>query len=185
LLQPQRGILRQKLLVNKLARTLLPAVAISAQRIEQSLGNRSFDFRCTACGICCQGRGSVYFSRPEMAQVARFLKYGRARWKALKEKLIQSEQAGLLIHSAGQSCLFLVNKKCAIYPVRPLQCKSYPFWPSNFQSKASLGELREECPGSLKGSGAFFSLQQVQQKILRTQSLFQAQQTAGGRKVSL
>ena len=43
-------------------------------------------------------------------------------------------------------CVFFdrASKRCAIYPVRPLQCRTYPFW-DHF--KENEEELRRECPG--------------------------------------
>ncbi len=47
---------------------------------------------------------------------------------------------------SGSECIFLENKKCSIYSVRPTQCRTYPFWPSimsesewNLESKLCEG----------------------------------------------
>lgn len=42
-------------------------------------------------------------------------------------------------------CVFLLPEKgCLIYPVRPIQCRTFPFW--NYY-KTNDGELFDECPG--------------------------------------
>jgi len=42
-------------------------------------------------------------------------------------------------------CIFLDSRaRCTIYPVRPLQCRQFPFW-SHF--KKDISGLKEECPG--------------------------------------
>ncbi len=44
------------------------------------------------------------------------------------------------------ACIFFDEKKerCGIYPVRPSQCRTFPFWE---QFKQNEKEVREECPG--------------------------------------
>jgi len=42
-------------------------------------------------------------------------------------------------------CVFLDSRaRCTIYPVRPLQCRQFPFWP---HLKRDISGLKEECPG--------------------------------------
>ncbi|MBF0259002.1 MAG: YkgJ family cysteine cluster protein [Desulfamplus sp.] len=45
----------------------------------------------------------------------------------------------------GFRCIFLDNAhKCSIYPARPLQCRTFPFW-NHFKTDMKL--LIQECPG--------------------------------------
>jgi Fe-S-cluster containining protein len=48
------------------------------------------------------------------------------------------------------SCVFY-SQGCGIYPVRPLQCASYPFWFSNLRSETRWRALRRGCPGIDQG----------------------------------
>ena len=48
-------------------------------------------------------------------------------------------------------CEFLTDKGCSIYEVRPLQCRTYPFWPHVFDDKALFEEEKKACPGLGKG----------------------------------
>jgi len=45
-----------------------------------------------------------------------------------------------------RACIFFNESKeqCMIYPVRPLQCRTFPFWE---QFKNNEKEVRDECPG--------------------------------------
>ena len=61
-----------------------------------------------------------------------FKAYGRI---SLKEK------------KPSYDCIFFKDKKCLIYPVRPFQCISFPFWPPNLASKQSWEDLKTNCPG--------------------------------------
>ena len=44
------------------------------------------------------------------------------------------------------ACIFFdeTKERCGIYPVRPSQCRTFPFWE---QFKQNEKEAREECPG--------------------------------------
>lgn len=43
--------------------------------------------------------------------------------------------------------------RCAIYTVRPAQCRTWPFWPENLSSRADWRSAGERCPG-IDGPGA-------------------------------
>lgn len=43
------------------------------------------------------------------------------------------------------------SKGCAIYNVRPMQCRSWPFWPSNLQGPDDWNTAAKKCPGINKG----------------------------------
>lgn len=53
----------------------------------------------------------------------------------------------------GPECLFL-NKKnqCDVYQGRPIQCRTWPFWPENLTPKAWAKNVASYCPGVGKGS---------------------------------
>jgi len=47
-------------------------------------------------------------------------------------------------------CVFLREGRetaCAIYPVRPERCRSWPFWPELLASREELREATRLCPG--------------------------------------
>jgi Fe-S-cluster containining protein len=57
----------------------------------------------------------------------------------------------LLKDNFDAGCCFLENNYCQIYPVRPLQCRTYPFWPENLKSHYRWKQLIPLCPGIGKG----------------------------------
>jgi hypothetical protein len=63
---------------------------------------------------------------------------------------------------ANGDCTFFDGKSrgCTIYPVRPRQCRTWPFWNSNLESPESWAEVRQVCPGA--GKGNFFSLKEIE-----------------------
>ena len=55
-----------------------------------------------------------------------------------------------LVEKPNLDCVFWDNG-CTIYPVRPTQCRTYPFWPENVESKEEWEAEDERCPGIGKG----------------------------------
>ena len=47
-------------------------------------------------------------------------------------------------------CIYYENG-CSIYPVRPLQCRTFPFWPEYLRSPESWDEAARRCPGVNQG----------------------------------
>ncbi len=106
---------------------------------------------CEACaGNCCTGEsGYVWVSVQKIPQMAAFLGIGTDEFVdrylqkvgyryTLREKRVGGEY----------DCIFFDRdrRRCTIYPVRPLQCRTFPFWD---YFKDHEEELRNECPGIL------------------------------------
>jgi len=56
----------------------------------------------------------------------------------------------------GQDCVFLERpaaggRRCAVYEVRPAQCRTWPFWRENLASAAAWGRAAANCPGMNRG----------------------------------
>jgi Fe-S-cluster containining protein len=57
-----------------------------------------------------------------------------------------------LREKANGDCVFYDRAKgCTIYPVRPEQCQTWPFWESNVVTPDAWRQTCEICPGSGKG----------------------------------
>ena len=54
---------------------------------------------------------------------------------------------------ANGDCIFLdgASRRCSIYPVRPAQCRTWPFWNSNLESPEAWREAQSGCPGMGRG----------------------------------
>lgn len=48
-------------------------------------------------------------------------------------------------------CHFLTAGGCSIHPVKPTQCRLFPFWPELVESRAAWRETGRSCPGIGKG----------------------------------
>jgi len=114
-------------------------------------------FECRRCGACCTGApGSVLVRIHEIHGIARYLKIDTQR---LIEDYLCPFGGGYSIQErADGRCLFY-DDGCAIYPVRPLQCKTFPFWFELLRSPKRWHKMVEECPGI--GSGLLYSKDEI------------------------
>ncbi|MFH1674395.1 MAG: YkgJ family cysteine cluster protein [Pseudomonadota bacterium] len=113
-----------------------------------------FDFSfdpsgCEGCpGYCCCGEsGNVWVSQNEILQICSFLQtnivdYIRTYLNRIGNRFSIKER----FTEQGFECVFFEcsKKQCSIYPVRPLQCRQYPFW-EHF--KEHKDQVIKECPG--------------------------------------
>ncbi|MDR1614841.1 MAG: YkgJ family cysteine cluster protein [Campylobacteraceae bacterium] len=104
---------------------------------------------CSACkGRCCTGKsGYIWVKKEEIAAIASFLQVKEEEFilqYLLKIKFRYTLKE--IPFENGFACiLFDANTNgCKAYEVRPLQCKSFPFW-ENYNQK----ELEDECIGIL------------------------------------
>ena len=113
-------------------------------------------FECQACGNCCSGpdHGYIWVTKPEINFIARFLKIPVPE---LKKKFLKRYTLKFSIIEADTTndCIFLQNKPgkktCKIYPVRPNQCRTWPFWPINLSGPDKWNQATVKCPGINRG----------------------------------
>jgi Fe-S-cluster containining protein len=113
-------------------------------------------FTCTQCGNCCSGDpGYVWATKDEIKGIAKFLGNGN-QWLD-KAHLRRVGTRYSLTEKANGDCVFLKREAgkalCTIYPVRPLQCRTWPFWTENLRSEAVWQSIHERvCPGMNHGA---------------------------------
>jgi hypothetical protein len=122
-------------------------------------------FECTGCGRCCAGRGDyvVEVSRPEQRRIQRHL---GVSWPWFRRRyLLRFDAETESLAMPGGRCVFLgADRRCRIYAARPLQCRTYPFWPELMSARAWRLEARR-CEGI--GRGAVVPLARVRQALAR------------------
>ena len=118
-------------------------------------------FSCMQCGNCCTGApGYVWVSREEIRRIADFL--GRDDEWLPKDQLRRIGFKYSLTEKANGDCIFLQSigngkRGCGIYSVRPLQCRTWPFWSSNLRYASAWAEAGETCPGLNNGKNHDFA----------------------------
>ena len=101
---------------------------------------------CDSCeGRCCTGEsGYIWLTNSERKTIAEHLGLDEARFiqDYLRKEGYKYSIKEVLIEGS-YNCVFY-DKGCGIYDVRPLQCRTYPFWD---YFKTNTKELVKECPG--------------------------------------
>ena len=102
------------------------------------------------CGRCCGGApGYVWVSREERADIARFLELSRQDFERRYCRRVFTRVS--LRERANGDCYLLQDGRCRVYPVRPPQCRSFPFWKDILASPADWGSAGRRCPGIGQG----------------------------------
>ena len=101
-------------------------------------------FKCTKCGDCCKGYGGTYVGEKEIKAIAKFLHIESRR---LVDRYCQVSGSRLVLAQAeNQYCVFWEGT-CAIHPVKPHMCKSWPFIPSVLVDIKNWQVMAGSCPG--------------------------------------
>ena len=147
--------------------------SVSLHQVESSLDGDQFRFGCTGCGKCCEGPGVIYFTADDLKNIQNELKLNEEEWRILRSRLVQREKNNLYLHQTDTACIFLTKDGlCSIYNVRPLQCRTYPFWTSVFESRASYQSFKEFCPGVDSDDAVEFDLQTIVTEVNKTEHQF-------------
>lgn len=123
-------------------------------------------FACTQCGNCCTGTpGYVWFNDDEARAMADYLKI---KPQTFRQRYAHTINGRWSLNEQqtphGYDCVFLDRDDqdkalCRIYPVRPTQCRTWPFWPENLNRPADWQRAAKTCPGI--DQGKLYTLQQI------------------------
>ena len=136
-------------------------------------------FTCTECGNCCTGGpGYVWISPDEIDRLAKHLKLSRketlqAYCRRIGGRISLKETR---TPQDNYDCIFLreipptpaerrrgqrlPKRICSIYSVRPLQCRTWPFWHGNLYDKEAWNRAATRCPGL--NTGRHYTQQQIE-----------------------
>ena len=111
-------------------------------------------FSCVRCGACC-GRepGTVRFTGSELRKMAGALEVTEEQFT----RIYIWHKYGIpsLREQPNYDCVFLKNTGgcpgCQIYPFRPSQCRTFPFWPEILDDKSTWDWYARSCPGMNNG----------------------------------
>jgi len=122
-------------------------------------------FECMHCGACCSGprSGYIWVTKTEIEFIADFLKepIEQVRRKYIRRVGFRTT---IIEQPDSKDCIFLRRIKdrpvCMIYPVRPNQCRTWPFWSENLKSPADWNSANKKCPGVNRGRR--YSFEQIE-----------------------
>ncbi|MBN2406271.1 MAG: YkgJ family cysteine cluster protein [Elusimicrobia bacterium] len=105
------------------------------------------EFSCGRCGKCCAMEGYVFLNRDDVEAIAAYM--GMEKTSFLKKHTLRYGDRIRFRGEYARGCPMLESSGCAIYPARPRQCRTFPFWYENFRYESSLEHCMEYC-GSLR-----------------------------------
>jgi uncharacterized protein len=124
-------------------------------------------FSCKRCSSCCRhDQGYVYLSKIDLNKLCAALKKDEkdviseyCRWV----KTRGGRDAVLsLIEKSNYDCIFW-DCGCTIYPSRPLQCVTFPFWDSVIADIRCWESAAKSCPGM--NSGELHSKEEIEKAV--------------------
>jgi len=115
-----------------------------------------FSFDSSACercnAHCCRGEsGYIFVTREELEAIAHHLNisfeslcHRYVRQVSHRYSLCEMQEES---DPKSYACVFLdpITSRCQIYPVRPKQCKTFPFWT---QFAKNPKEVLNQCPAT-------------------------------------
>ena len=104
-------------------------------------------FDCTECGKCCRVDGDVWLAPEESKNIMSHLGYSidDFRKQYIRAEVSpddgNAQESWMCLKRNEGACIFLNPLgQCSIYEVRPIQCRTYPFWPSLLESRETWEE---------------------------------------------
>ena len=114
-------------------------------------------FECQECGRCCEGpdEGYVWVTREEITAMAAHLRLPDEQFRNRYVRRVAARYS-LVEREDNRDCVFLEagadeRRRCRIYSLRPAQCRTWPFWPTNLTSPDAWARAHLRCPGINRG----------------------------------
>jgi len=99
------------------------------------------------CGACCSNHDQyshVYLEGDDASRMARHLGLSHEEFA---RRYTEIDDGQRVLRMDQPACPFLDGTRCGVYAVRPVQCRTFPFWPETLRSRAAWRALRRFCPG--------------------------------------
>jgi uncharacterized protein len=110
-------------------------------------------FECQGSGKCCTSHGEYGFVYLKLKDRKNLAKHLKLSLQDFNKKYC--DKTGNLWHlkerKDNPDCLFLKAKRCGVYEARPMQCRTWPFWPELMNAKSWNKDVVSFCPGVGKG----------------------------------
>jgi Fe-S-cluster containining protein len=122
-------------------------------------------FACTRCGNCCTGApGFVWVNVEEMERLAQTLALSFDEFTARFVRQVGTSYS--LIEKPNHECVFWDSSRgCTVYDARPVQCRTWPFWPAKLASPQDWAVTQTFCPGTR--GGPVHSLEEIEAQARR------------------
>lgn len=107
-------------------------------------------FECQpGCVACCEQKGFVYLTEDDVTRIAAYLRMRAADFE--RRYIYRTKNLRRLRVPRAVQCPFLEGRGCGIHAVKPVQCRTFPFWPELVESRKEWKKTAAWCPGIGKG----------------------------------
>lgn len=103
------------------------------------------------CGACCTTHDSYAFVYLEGDDFDRLVAFLGIDEEAFIREFTDLDDGRLILRMDRPDCPFLEGTRCSVYPARPTQCRTFPFWKELLESAESWRRLAAFCPGIDRG----------------------------------
>ena len=124
-------------------------------------------FECQQCSRCCVNHSDytyVYLSEADLQRLVEHFELKREQF--LQRYTEELETGHIVLRSTGDACIFLEDRACGVYPARPVQCATWPFWRETMKREVWHQEVAPLCPGV--GLGRRHSRSEIDAQIALT-----------------
>ncbi len=91
----------------------------------------------------------MYLTEENLRQIAEYV--GMPEKVFERKYVVRYKHLLRLRKPRNSQCHFLTEEGCSVHPVKPVQCRLYPFWPELVEKRANWEAERKMCPGIGKG----------------------------------
>ena len=130
--------------------------------------HKGLPFKCTGCGQCCTGApGYVWVTDKEIEEMAAYIEISPEDFVKRYVRKAPGGRLALIERPKNYDCVFLKDKKCTIYPVRPKQCQTFPWWKETLSSRKAWDETGSYCEGINHPEAPVISLKEIEKDLNR------------------
>ena len=111
-------------------------------------------FECTGCGACCTGGTDHYVevSAAEREAIRKLLGLSPAWFRRRYLEPVEDNTLGIRLNPDGRCPFLNAEGRCRVYPVRPRQCRTYPWWPELIEHRSDWQAEARRCEGMNRGA---------------------------------
>ena len=133
----------------------------------------NFRFECqSGCVNCCVRPGDVFLTEEDHGRIAAHL--GLSASEFSERYCVPEDDQGLRLSNPGEAaCHFLEANGCRIHDIKPLQCRTFPFWLETVSTRKAWKGLSGYCPGV--GVGQILPVEMVRAEAQRCADAFPEQ----------
>lgn len=138
----------------------------TSEPVDETWYAEGLSFSCTRCGACCTGApGYVWVDLGQITRLAEFRGESVEQFSRSFVRRVGNRYS--LIERPDGDCIFWERDGgCTVYPARPTQCRTWPFWPENVETPEDWERVVQVCPGS--GQGRLYTVEEIRAAVATT-----------------